>query len=281
MTRRVLFDGRIVPAPAARVPYLDRAVQYGFGLFETLRIYEGVPFLLEQHLARLETSARAFGIRLPLEWKCLPANLARLIRAENARRAGLRIVVTAGAERRPRTLVAAHLFPLELPPARAYRTGVDVAIGRHISRTGGLLAGHKTLNYLEARLARARARAFEVLRLDLHGRITEGTVTNVFALIAGSVRTAPVESGILGGVTRALVIRILAQLRIPIVERAFTPRELLRASEAFLTNSLVEIVPIRSLDGTAIRAGPIAQAVLRQYRQRVREATGTHIIRRK
>jgi branched-chain amino acid aminotransferase len=138
----------------------------------------------------------------------------------------------------------------------------------------------KSANYLQSVLARIEADrngAQEAILLNARGYVAEASTSNVFAVAGGSLATPSVDSGALPGITRAAVIELAAEARLPVTERLVTPEELLDADEAFLTNSLMEIMPLTELDGQPIgsgRPGPVTQQLAEAYRELVRRETG-------
>jgi branched-subunit amino acid aminotransferase/4-amino-4-deoxychorismate lyase len=255
----VWLNGRILSSDKAVVPALDPAVQIGFGLFETMRAYDGAPHLLDRHLARMRRSARRFGLKLRWSDAAIARGAKALLRGLNLKNAYVRLVLTAGG--------AFMIKAAELPaiPAVWYRRGapVDFAPCRRDPRAP--LYGHKTLNYLENVLTLDRARAkgvADLLFLSIDGRVLEGCVTNVFLVSKGRLAT-PALRGILPGVTRDEVMRLAKKLKIPAGERDLTPRDFDRADEAFLTNALIEVLPISRVGSRRLGPpGPVTRALM-------------------
>jgi len=283
-SRFVEVNGRIVPAARAAVSVYDRGLLYGDGLFETLRAYGGVPFGLDEHLARLQASARVLGIVLPRKaWvRSVRTVLARnrLTRAD----AWVRISVTRGvgapgplpvACARPTVIVSVGV--LDRTIAAAQRRGVRVALlpfARH-----GFLAEHKVLNFLPSVLGKvmaARHRALEGLFVDARGYVTEGTTSNLFIWRGGRLCTPPL-TGILPGITRRMILDAAHADGLRAVERPIRSSDLLDAEEAFLTSSLAEVLPVTMVNARAVGAGtvgPVTRRVHRLYRRTVDRALG-------
>ena len=262
-SRRVWIDGRIVPSSRALVSALDPAVQYGSGVFEVIRAYDGEAFLLDRHLDRMRRSARAFRFPFHVSDVTLKRGVIGLLRATDQRDASVRLVLTGGGT----FMILAG--PRPRMPAAWYRRGaaVDFAPWRRDIRAP--LHGHKTLNYLENVLTRERARAkglADVLFLSTEGHVLEGTVSNVFLVSRGRLATPALE-GILPGVTRNEVIRIAKSLKIPVVERRILPRDLERADEVFLTNALIEVLPVSRVGSRRIGPpGSLTRSLMAGYR---------------
>jgi len=274
-------DGKWTPAEEARISVLDHGLLYGDGVFEGIRVYGGMPFLLDEHLDRLAASARAIVLELPAE----RAEMAALCR-EAAQRAGLddgylRLVVTRGAGAlgvSPHTCARASLIviaaPLTLYPPERYRDGVRlITSSLRRSASDALPPQVKSLNYLTSVLASIEARrqgADEAVLLNAQGLIAECTADNLFLVSGGRVLTPAVASGALAGITRALVSRLLNEQGIECVESPLTPADAWTADELFLTGTGAEIVPVCEIDGRPL---PLARPVT----ERVRAAFAAYV----
>jgi branched-chain amino acid aminotransferase len=266
-------DGKWTPAGEARISVLDHGLLYGDGVFEGIRVYAGRPFLLEEHLDRLEASARAIVLDLPAG----RSEIAALC-LEAAQRAGLdegylRLVVTRGTGAlgvSPHTCPRASLIviaaPLTLYPAERYRDGVRlITSSLRRSAHDALPPQIKSLNYLTSVLASIEARrqgADEAVLLNAQGLIAECTADNLFVVSKGRVLTPAVASGALAGITRALVVQLLTAQGIECAEAALTPADAWTADELFLTGTGAEIVPVCEIDGRPLPAErPVTERV--------------------
>src|SRR5262245_5214818 len=270
MKPSIWINGRVVAASKATVSALDPAVQVGSGVFEVVRAYGGAPFLLDRHLDRMRRSARAFRFPFKVGDVTLKRGVIGLLRANGLRDAYVRLTLTEGGT----FMIRAE--PLPRLPAAWYRrgAGVDFAPWRRDPRAP--LYGHKTLNYLENVLTLERARAkglADYLFLSMDGGVLEGCVTNVFLVSRGRLVTPALE-GILPGVTRDEVIRIAKTLEIPVAARRVLPRDLERADEGFLTNALIEVLPISRV-GTRRMGSPgrVTTSLMSAYRTHVFAST--------
>ena len=278
----VQLNGRFVPAQQARISVFDRGLLYGDGLFETLRAYRGRPFALHEHLVRLQASADFLGLVVPRRpWR---RDIESLLKRNGlvTTDAWVRITVTRGVgargllpPARPRPALITMAGTLDPAIARVQRFGARVALipfARH-----GFLAEHKVLSYLPGVLGKvmaARHEAFEGLFVNTDGHITEGTTTNVFAWRGRRLCTPPI-AGILPGLTRRLVIKLAVTDGVRVSESPLTADDLLDADEAFLSSSLVEVVPITTVNARNIgngTVGPRTQRVQQLYRQTVDQA---------
>jgi len=265
------IDGEFVEASNAVIPVNDLALLRGYGVFDFLRTYGRKPFCIEEHLSRLENSARLIG--LPFPWtvdEVIGIVNQTLTRNNHHSESNIRIIVTGGPSddfitpgSAPRLLVlAGELIPC---PEEWYSRGVKV-----ITVPGcRSIPGAKTINYLSAivSLERAHSReAVEAISIDQNGMVGEGQTATVFAFIGDRLVTN--EAGILPGVTRALILQFAEPQFSPEI-REITIDELLRADEIFMTASNKEVFPVVRVDETVISAGtpgPRTSEVMKLFR---------------
>jgi D-alanine transaminase len=279
MTTIACVNGRFLPIAKAKVSVEDRGFQFGDGVYEVVRSYNGRLFRLDAHLERLAQSAAA--IRLPLrysraQWRRLILRAYGLSAFPEAK---VYLQVTRGVAPRD------HRFPkgvkptvvitvrkLDALPEAARRDGVRVITTPDLRWAR---CDVKSLNLLANVLAREEARAAGVFEAILvrDGHVTEGSVSNVFAVINGAVTTSPTDPSILPGITRAATLELIRREGIPLVERAISVAELRGADEVFLTGTTVEIVPVVAVDGAAVgkgAPGPVTQRLARAFAAMVR-----------
>jgi branched-chain amino acid aminotransferase len=275
-------DGKWTPAEEARVSVLDHGLLYGDGVFEGIRVYDGRPFMLDEHLDRLAASARALVLELPVARGEIAAVCREAIARSGRDDGYLRVVVTRGVGAlgvSPHTCARASLIvisaPLLLYPPERYRDGVRlITSSLRRSASDALPPQVKSLNYLTNVLASTEARrqgADEAVLLNAQGLIAECTADNLFVVSRGRVLTPSVVSGALAGITRGLVMRLLAGQGIESAEAALTPADAWTADELFLTGTGAEIVPVSEIDGRLL---PVARPIT----ERVREAFAAYIV---
>jgi len=281
------LNGQFLSADAPAVSALDRGFLYGDGLFETLRAYGGAPFLLDEHLARLNASAAELRISDGLDTRLIAHNLGELLRlnALDAADAYIRITLTRGAHlgrleleptARPTVSIAAR--PLRALPPAFYELGISAIIASIRQNADSPLPRHKTLNYLGNLLAKTEAHdreAHEAILLNTRGEVAEAASSNLFLVRGGRLLTPPLASNILPGITRAEVLHLAGQAGIPVGEQPILPAELQAADEVFLTNSIAELLPVRSIDGRAVGSGepgPVTRTLHAAYCRRVEES---------
>lgn len=263
-----LSGGELVDAQSARIPHDDHGVTVGDGVFETVKLANGVPFALTRHLRRLARSAGHLRIPMPR-----PDHLATAIEMVCASFVGdgyLRVTITAGPG--PLGSDRADLNPTLIVATRPgeVRTGPTDAITVPWTRNErGALVGVKTTSYGEnvlALAAAADAGASEALFANNRGELCEGTGSNVFVGFGNHLVTPPLESGCLAGVTRELLLEAGIGAEEPIATGA-----LVDATEMFLVSTGREVQPIRHLDGRELPwcSGPLTVEARRTWLERI------------
>lgn len=241
---QVLLDGQLIPAREAKVSALSDGFLYGQGVFETIRTHNGVPLHFAAHHARLTASCLTLNLEPPSSIADLSTRITRLLASVRLPNAAVKIVRFRELNRTSE-LITARTLPY---------TGADYLRGFRVmtfrqSERDGRLTGHKTLNYLENHLARQNAKNAgfdEALFITPTGQILEGAVTNLFIVKAGHAYTPPLSAGILPGVARARVLALVGPERAH--ESPLTIADVLSAEECFLTNSLLGVMPVCTLD---------------------------------
>lgn len=273
---QVYLNGRLDDVTRLGVSPLDHGLLVGDGVFETLRVYGGVPFAWRRHDERLRRSAAGLGLTVP-PGEDLRAAAEAVIEANGLTEARLRITVTGGpaplgserGDAPPTVVVAAS--PLGPPPPPA--AVVTVPWSRN---EGGATAGLKTISYAEnvRALAWAQARgAQEAIFANTRGDLCEATGSNVFVVHADVLRTPPASSGCLEGVTRALLLELAGRLGLAVDADTPLPLDALaRADEAFLSSSTREVQAVALVDGTPLpRApGPVTERLAGAFAELVR-----------
>ncbi|MFL0364712.1 D-amino-acid transaminase [Pseudobacillus sp. 179-B 2D1 NHS] len=254
------FNGKIVGVDDPVIPIDERGHQFGDGVYEVIRFYQGKPFMMKEHLDRLYMSAKAIKLEIGKEPDELEALILQLVEKSGLAQADLYIQATRGIA--PRN----HLFPkcpasisMTVKPARELsesmrREGVKVAVLPDERWQNCYI---KSLNLLPNILAKQEAfeqGCFEAV-LVRDGRITEGSSTNVFIVKDGKIQTTPLSNRILAGITRLAVKEAAEELRVPFVEKDFTPEELYQADEVFLTSTTSEVLAVTVADGREIGNG--------------------------
>jgi D-alanine transaminase len=266
------LNGEYLPLEQGRVSVEDRGFQFGDGVYEVVRVYNGKPFRLEKHLARLEQSVKGVEIPLPEPVKKMDEVCRTLIKG--LEEAQIYLQVTRGSA--PRM----HAFPQEIRPtfvayARAVKphapdrtfalkTVTDDRWGRCNLKTICLLP-----NILGKQRA-VEAGCDEGLFVRENGTVTEGTSSNAFFVRGGALFTHPADNRILNGVTREAVLEIARQQGVRMRHQPVTLIEAQASEEVFVTGTLTEIMPAVSIDGKPVGAGkpgPITHKLRAAFRE--------------
>lgn len=284
VTIRINVDGKLGTDSDRLISPLDQGFLFGASVYETVRTYDGVPFLLGRHLERLRDSAKALSIDVDISDEALAGRVRDTVAAAGNPESSIRIVVTAGvgaidyrvgSTSKPTVVVIVR--PLPTYPDSLYREGATasfVSVMRAIP--GGLNPRIKSSNLVSSLMALREAQAkgaYEALMLNANGDVCEGSMSNVFFVKDGVVVTPPLSAGILEGITREIVVTIAREGGFELQERTFPPSELLEADEVFITASSRQIVPIIRVDDRKIgegRPGPITQELMSRYKEKVR-----------
>jgi branched-chain amino acid aminotransferase len=273
-------DGELVPWGQGAVHFLSHGLQYGTGVFEGIRAYhtpEGTAvFRLQEHMIRLEASARAYAI--PMRWSAdeLSAACVDLLRITELESAYIRPIVFYGMgtmglhpqDNEVHTMMGAFSMGSYLGD-EGMRRGITAMVSswRRISHTSLIPTAKGAGGYLNSMLAKREAveAGFdEAIMLNDAGTLSEGSGMNLFLVSQGVVRTPPVSSGILEGITRNSVIELLASDGVEVVEADLARGSLYAADEVFLTGTAAEITPVREIDRRPVgngEPGPVTHKV--------------------
>lgn len=257
---QAILNGQLVPADVVSLPAEDRGARYGESVFTTIRVHNGKPFRLAQHVQRMADTLATptFGFSHAISESALARDIARLVQANNLYEARARFMVTAGAGNPAQMTLAGSLRPstlLELTPIPDYeplRTrGARVLVTSVRRIRGCRFAQHKLGSYMPNMVARREAVAEgydEGVVTDGDGALLEGAFTNLF-LVRDNMLLTPhvVRDGVLPGIQRALVLEVAGGMSLLTVQESLTPALVEGATEAFLTNSLAGILPVREL----------------------------------
>ena len=282
----VYLDGQFLPEAETLIPVSDRAFLLGDGLFETVLVQGGRPFLWEQHWSRLLRCAEFLHLKIPPDESRLRDGIRELIARNQMPSAILRITVSRGGGGRGYSLRGADqprivmtLRPPALapgataPPWRLITSSLRVAAGE-------ALAVYKTLNKLPSILARAEAEAAgadEGLLLNTDGDVAEAAAANIFWLTGDRVCTPALASGALDGVTRRAVLDLCRELQIPAGEARSTPEQLHACDGVFLTLTTLGIVEAVALDGRPLRRSPLVRVLQDAYQRLLAAAASAAI----
>ncbi len=280
---KIFLDGSYVEAADAKISVFDHAVLYGDGVFEGIRLYQGCVFRLDDHLERLEFSAKAIMLKLPMTREELAEAVCETCRRNGLSDGYIRLVVTRGVGNlglspsscaRPSIFIIAD--KIELYPREHYERGLTVVtVPTRRSGPAALSPAIKSLNYLNNIFARVEASmsgASEAIMLNEQGYVSECSGDNIFTFFKDKLYTPPASSGALKGITRDVVIEIAAEFDIPLVEANLTRYDLWIAEECFLTGTAAEVVPVVQIDGREIgdgKPGAVSARFMDAFHKRV------------
>lgn len=266
----VWLNGELVREREAWVPALDRGVLWGYGLFETMRVYDGRPWAFDDHFRRLRAGGGVVDLNPP-DAEAMRRAIDEVLDANGLKDAGVRITVTAGAgpsdpqsdpDQPPNVLVMA--WPLR-DYSELYSKGAALVT---IPGGGRPLAGVKSTSYavsVAGRVIARRAGADDALFVGEGGCVLEATASNLFVLRGSDLSTPPLSEAVLPGVTRRCLLEVAADVGLSTTEEAMTLDDLYSADEVLLTSSLREVYPARSVDGREVRRGSIGQRLRDAY----------------
>jgi len=281
----IYLNGRLIPRSQAKISPFDHGFLYGYGLFETMRAYQGHIFRLDRHLARLHHSAQNLGLANRLAAFDLEAACTKTLETNKLKDARLRLTVSAGEGdmtpdpntcSTPTVLVTAqNLIPL---PLEKYESGFKAMLSPLRRNSQSPLSRLKSTCYVENIFARMAARAAgydEAILLNEQGYLAEGSTSNIFLASNEELITPSLESGVLPGITREAVLEIARPSNIKTMERQVELKELIEAEESFITNSILELMPLTWFEGKLIgtgKPGQLTKELLAAYRKLVDEA---------
>ena len=264
------FNGEFIPVEQLIIPIDERGHQFGDGVYEVIRIYDGKFFMLEEHINRLFKSAQAIRLQVSQSIEEIQQLIHEAVEKTGLADCDVYIQITRGVATRK------HLFP-DVPvsismTARPMKSTNDVvrkkgmkAIFHEDERWANCYI--KSLNLLPNILAKQTAQdagCYEAI-LVKDGFVTEGTSSNVYIVNNKTIYTTPLSKHILAGITRIAAKEIANDLGIPFIEKQFTTDELLQADEVFITSTTNEVMPIVNVDGTAIKDGSAGEVTLALY----------------
>ncbi len=284
MPEKVFLNDKLVDVEQAYVAATDSGLLYGAGLFETMRSQNGVVFRLQDHLDRLCRSAAALSINHSFEKELLAEAVGSVLRANELAEARLRLTLTNGPiaetveEHEPTLLISATR--LQHYPPEFYRSGVMVTLCPYRQNPTDPLAGHKTTNYYSRLLALTLARqkrATEALWFTTDNRLAEGCVSNVFLVRDSTLLTPPVGTPILPGIARKAIVEIAERLSVELIERDLHISDVLEADEVFLTNVIMEVLPVVGVERHNVgdaQVGPVTNRLREEFLRAIDKECG-------
>ena len=263
---KVYLNGEFVDRENAKISVFDHGLLYGDGVFEGIRLYDGCVFKLDEHLERLEFSAKSILLELPMSRGELAEAVCESCRVNGLSNGYVRLIVTRGPGHLGLTPdgcgpagVIIIADDIQLYPRELYETGLKIiTVPTRRINSSALPPAVKSLNYLNNILAKIEAKKVgfqEALMLNDKGEVAECTGDNVFVLSKGTLLTPPLDAGSLRGITRGTVMDIADELEVPLREQALTRYDLWTAEECFLTGTAAEVIPCVEVDHRTVGSG--------------------------
>ena len=291
MAATVNVNGRVSDQEHAVISVFDHGFLYGEGVYETLRTYNGQPFLFDRHMRRMRKSAGMVALDVPLTDAQIDARFRETMQVaglgETGREAYIRILITRGVGELTYDLAACPspsiviiVKPNVDPPLAAFDHGVMASlvpiVRNHPGSVNPLIKSNNLLNNALAMQEAFRRGGFEGIMRNYKGELAECTQSNLFIVKNGAALTPPIDAGLLPGITREFLFEVGQDAGIPVREAVLRDEDLFGADEAFLTSTTREVLPIVKVDDRQIGAGmpgPITRALLDGYRRKAQEIT--------
>ncbi len=267
---QIFLNGEYVSKENATISVFDHGLLYGDGIFEGIRLYDYCVFKLEEHLERLELSAKAILLDIPMSRQELSEAVCETCRKNNLSNGYIRLIVTRGTGHlglspkgcdTPSVIIIAA--DIQLYPPEHYTNGLKIiTVPTRRINPAALPPMVKSLNYLNNIMAKIEAQNsgyLEAIMLNDEGYVAECTGDNIFIVYKGKVLTTPTSAGALRGITRDVAISIADELKLPLEAQNLTRYDLWNAEECFLTGTAAEIIPVVEVDGRKVGSGTPGQ----------------------
>lgn len=274
------LNGEYIHQNNAFISPFDHGYLYGIGAFETIRIYQGHPFLLDDHLKRLNESLKHLNISCSIERDFALNVIKKLLYLNDLQDAYLRINVSAGesdlgltVQPYEKSTIIFFMKDIQIPENQT-KEAVFLKLRRNLPEGKYRIKSHHFLNNMLAKREIGLNPNMEGFFLTHDGYVAEGIVSNIFWVKENSVFTPSIETGILNGITRQFILKVLENIGLTYREGWYKPEELLMSKEVFVTNSLQEIVPITKIGERTFLgiSGHITQqlkSIYAEYRHRL------------
>ncbi len=282
--KNIFHNDRIVPVEQARLSPGQAGLLNGWGIFTTMRIFQGEAFAFERHWRRLERDAGRIRLPFPFDPAQVRSHLGELLKANQVEEGTVRIYMIYNRigfwqTDEPLPQVDLILYTAGLPP-HPEQARLNIAKnGRHAASS---LAGVKVTSWLNNvwHLSEAQAQGWtEVVLLNERGEVAECTTANIFCVKDGRVSTPPLSSGCLEGVTRGVLVELAPGAGVPLVEKTLTPEDLFSADEVFITSTNRSLLGVSEIAGHKYSAvmGPVAQKLERAFDAAMRDYVAQRI----
>ncbi len=279
MTNFIFLNDKIIPDTEGSVSTGDRGFLYGDSIYETLRSYKGKPFKLSEHMERMRQSAKQLRISFEYTNTKIGGWINELTERNHSPDAYIRITLSRGTGGGrlqmsdnivPTTLI--QIKPFAPYEKKLYEEGMSLVVSECRRSTSCPISRHKSTNLLKSILLKEEANkkaAHDSIILNTDGYVAECVVSNIFMVSGGHVITPSLDTNILPGITRSTVLDICNDNGLSTSEDHFTLERLVNADEIFITNSLMEIMPVSKIDDSRIGKtvpGKITQQLMNAYK---------------
>jgi len=283
----IYLNNKLVPDSRAMVSVFDHGFLYGDGIYETLRAYKETVFMLEEHMERLFSSAEMIRLEINKTPAMIKKAVYETLKANKHKDAYIRITVSRGAGpigldpalcKKPTFIIMSR--PFTGYPLSYYKKGLKIAVvNTRRNYHKALDPAIKSLNFLNNILAKIEAKekdAYEAIMLNHRGYIAEGTISNIFFVKEGALCTPAMSVGILGGITRKIILESAAEVGVRVKEGSFRPADLYGSDEVFISNTTMEAMPVSHVDGKKVTnvPGSITKELRKAYRKKVKAYLG-------
>ena len=289
MAVAVNVNGQVFDREHAVISVFDHGFLYGEGIYETLRTYNGKPFLFDRHMSRLRRSAGMLSLPVPVADAEIAARFADTMCAAGlgaGKEAYLRVLITRGIgdlsydpAATPTSSIVVIAKPHVDPPPSVFEQGVIVALStivrNHPGSVNPMIKSNNLLNNALAMQEAVKRGAFEGIMRNYRGELAECTTANLFVVKNGAALTPPTDAGLLAGITREFLFEIATDAGIPMREQVLKDADLFGADEVFFTSTTREVVPIVKVDDRTIgsgKPGDITKRLLAEFRKRAHES---------
>lgn len=282
---KIFVNGKIVDEKEAKISVLDRGYLFGEGVFETLRSYNGQLPFLDKHLKRMEWGSTFIGIPFPHPREIREA-IQNVLIANKIKDARIKIILSFANLAGFRPLIPTSEMPVNLVigcelfaplPDKDYEEGISLSILHSVKNDPPPASNIKSLSWLTKLIARREFMekdCYDGILLEAQGFVTETTTANIFWVEGGKIFTPPTSLGLLPGVTRDVVMGLVAENGFKFGEKATRPEELQSAAEVFITGSTLEVMPVKQIEGQAIGGGlrgKMTAQLQKFYKERIEE----------